>query len=139
MSDDFDKFIDELQDEVNEEVQRQYSPNAMDLMARHPNNGVMKDASCKGSARAENGETMSFFLKIIDGIIEHATYITSGCQPTHAAGAQVTFLLRKRDIDFARCITADMIWKAIGKMPEDTRHSVVLAEMALKDAVARCT
>ncbi|MEX2680377.1 MAG: iron-sulfur cluster assembly scaffold protein [Candidatus Sigynarchaeota archaeon] len=135
MSDDFDKFVDELQKEVNDEVQRQYSPNAMDLMARHPNHGVMKDATCMGSYRTEDGETMSFYLKVKNGIIERATYITSGCQPAHAAGSQVTFLVRGKTIDQAEGITADVIWHAIGKMPEDTRHSVVLAEMALKKAI----
>ncbi|NMC06745.1 MAG: iron-sulfur cluster assembly scaffold protein [Candidatus Lokiarchaeota archaeon] len=138
MSDDFDKFIDELQEEVNQEVQRQYSPNAMDLMTRHPNHGVMNDATCKGSARGVDGETMSFYLKVKDGIIEQASYTTSGCQPAHAAGAQVTFLVRKKRIDLAKGITADVIWNAIGKMPEDTRHSFVLAEMALKNAVEDC-
>ncbi len=138
MSGDFDKFIDELQDEVNEEVQRQYSPNALDLMARRPNHGVMKDATCKGSFRADDGETMSFYLKVKNGIIERATYITGGCQPAHAAGAQVTFLVHGKTILQAEGITADVIWRAIGKMPEDTRHSVVLAEMALKKAIDDC-
>ncbi len=135
MSDDFDKFIDDLQNEVNEEVQRQYSPNALDLMARRPNHGVMKDATCKGSFRTDDGETMSFYLKVKDGIIERATYITGGCQPAHAAGSQVTVLVRGKGIERAAGITADLIWNAIGKMPADTRHSVVLAEMALKDAI----
>jgi nitrogen fixation NifU-like protein len=135
MSDDFDKFIDDLQHEVDEEVQRQYSPNALDLMARRPNHGVIKEATCKGNFRAEDGETMSFYLKVKDGIIEQATYITGGCQPAHAAGAQVTFLVRGKDIEYAARITADTIWNAIGKMPADTRHSVVLAEMALKNAI----
>lgn len=135
MSDDFDKFIDELQNEVNEEVQRQYSPNALDLMARRPNHGVLKDATCKGNFRAEDGETMVFFLKIQNGIIEQASYITSGCQPAHAAGSQVTFLVRGKGIEHAAGITTDTIWQAIGKMPLDTRHSVVLAEMALKNAI----
>jgi nitrogen fixation NifU-like protein len=135
MSGDFDKFIDDLQNEVNEEVQRQYSPNALDLMARRPNHGIIKDATCKGNFRADDGETMAFYLKVKNGIIEQATYITSGCQPAHAAGSQVTFLVRGKGIEQAAGITADAIWRAIGKMPEDTRHSVVLAEMALKNAI----
>jgi nitrogen fixation NifU-like protein len=132
MGDDFDKFIDDLQNEVNEEVQRQYSPNAMDLMKRHPNQGVLKEATCKGNFRAKDGETMAFFLKIDNGIIMQASYITSGCQPAHAAGSQVTFLVRGKTIEQAMAITTDTIWRAIGKMPADTRHSVELAEQALK-------
>ncbi|MBN2154049.1 MAG: iron-sulfur cluster assembly scaffold protein [Candidatus Lokiarchaeota archaeon] len=135
MSDDFDKFIDDLQNEVNEDVQRQYSPNALDLMSRRPNHGVMKGATCKGKFRAEDSETMSFYLKVENGIIERATYVTGGCQPAHAAGSQVTFLVRGRTIEQAEGITADDIWRAIGRMPEDSRHSVLLAEMALKDAI----
>nr|MDO8116007.1 iron-sulfur cluster assembly scaffold protein [Candidatus Sigynarchaeota archaeon] len=135
MSDDFDKFIEDLQNEVNEDVQRQYSPNALDLMARHPNHGVLKDATCKGSFRADDGETISFYLEVKNDIIQKATYITNGCQPAHAAGSQVTLLVRGKTMKQAEGISADVIWRAIGKMPEDTRHSVVLAEMALKKAI----
>ena len=111
MSGDFDKFIDDLQNEVNEDVQRQYSPTALDLMAPRPNHGVMKDATCKGSFRADDGETMSFYLKVKNGIIERATYITGGCQPAHAAGSQVTFLVRGKTLEQAEGITADVIWR----------------------------
>jgi nitrogen fixation NifU-like protein len=138
MSDDFDKFIDDLQNEVNEEVQRQYSPNALDLMNRHPNQGVLKDATCKGNFRADDGETMAFFLIIEKDIITRASYITSGCQPAHAAGSQVTFLVRGKTPKQARAITTDTIWRAIGKMPADTRHSVELAEQALKATLDNC-
>ncbi len=37
--------------------------------------------------------------------------------------------------DFVRLWFESYDWRAIGKMPEDTRHSVVLAEMALKNAI----
>jgi NifU-like protein involved in Fe-S cluster formation len=136
MADGFDKFVDELQDEINKDVQRDYSPNSLDLIARQPNFGPMEDATASGTSTEASGDAMTFFLLInMSQIIEKATYTTNACKPALACGSQATFLVRGKNIQTARAIDAREIARALGKFPAEHQHYIDLAYRALKEAL----
>jgi len=133
---DFDEFVKELQDEINKEVQRDYSPNVLDLIARRPNHGQMEDANASGTSTEASGDAMTIFLRInASQVIEKATYTTNACKPALACGSQVTFLVKGKTIQNAMTIDAGTIARALGKFPAVHQHFLDLAYRALKEAL----
>jgi nitrogen fixation NifU-like protein len=136
MADGFDKFVDELQEEINEEVRREYSPNALDLIARQPNYGVMQDANARGSSTDDTGKSITFFLKVnANSVIEKATYTTTGCNPALACGSLVTLLVKGKTIEQSMIIDTVVISQALGKLPKEHWHYIDLAARALYEAL----
>lgn len=136
MADDFDKFVDELQEQINEQARKDYSPNVLDLIARKPNNGTMSDANARGSSHDDANHSLTFFLLInTEHIIEKATYITNGCQPAFACGSQVTFLIRGKSVEQAKNVDVSSIAKALGKMPKEYHGYIDLSARALTAAL----
>lgn len=80
---------------------------------------------------------MQFFLKIKDGIIEKANFITDGCGPTVAAGSQTTLLIMGKTIDFAEKLKPEEIDKALDGLPEDHKHCAELAVRTLRLAIQK--
>nr|MDO8110822.1 iron-sulfur cluster assembly scaffold protein [Candidatus Sigynarchaeota archaeon] len=140
MNDDFDRFAKELQDEIDKDVQKHYSPNVLDLIKHQPNYGTMDDASARGTYKDEAGDSMTFFLKINSkNVIEKATYTTTACKHALACGSQVTFLVRNKTVDEAKQIDADTIMKALGRFPPELQRYVDLAERTLKESLKNFT
>ncbi len=136
MSDEFDRFAKEMQDEIDADVQKHYSANVLDLIKHQPNYGQLDGASASGTVKDEAGDIMTFFLKVNSAhVIEKATYTTTACKHAFAAGSQVTFLVRNKTIDEAKQINADIIKKALGKFPPEHQRYVDLAEGALKETL----
>ena len=133
---DFDEFVKELQDEINKDVQREYSPNSLDLISRRPNYGHMEDANASGTTTEDSGDAMTMFLQInTSQVIEKTTYTTNACKPALACGSQVTFLVLGKTIQQAKAIDAGTIARALGKFPEEHRHFIDLAYRALREAL----
>ncbi|HME51580.1 MAG TPA: iron-sulfur cluster assembly scaffold protein [Candidatus Lokiarchaeia archaeon] len=136
MDDGFDKFVDELQEEINKEVRREYSPNVLDLITRKPNNSPMRDANARGSSKDDTGKFITVFLKVnASFVIENATYTTNGCKTAFASGSQVTLLVKGKTIEQAKAIDAMTISQALGKMPEEYPNYIELAAQALQAAL----
>ncbi|GAH82451.1 unnamed protein product, partial [marine sediment metagenome] len=83
------------------------------------------------------GDTMQFFLKIKDGMIEKANFITDGCGPSVAAGCQTTLLIKGKSIDVAENLTAEDIDNALRGLPEDHKHCAELAVRTLQRAIMK--
>lgn len=136
MDDEFDKFVQELQEEIDQEVRENFSPNALDLIKNKYNWGKLNDANATSRYTGPCGDTMEFFLKINnEGIINDARFQTNGCNPTIASGSQTTLLIIGKTIENAKSLTSDDIMKAIGKLPPENSHCPELANRALKKAL----
>lgn len=134
--DEFDEFARRLQADVDAEVQRTYSPNAIDLIKHETNMGPLADATVTGTASDEAGKTITVYLKVSGaGIIEQATFETTGCKPSIAAGAQATILARGKHVTAAASIDGAAILRAIGKLPPEYHGYTVLAADALRGAL----
>lgn len=131
----FDIFCDELQEEINQEIRDDYSPNAIDLMKHKYNWGKMENATASAKYTGPCGDTMEFFLKVVGNRVEEITFLTDGCMPTIASGCQATLLAKGKMLDDVEAITSKQIHDAIGKLPEAHHHCPVLAQRALAEAV----
>jgi len=79
---------------------------------------------------------MEIFLEIARDRITKATFMTDGCGPTLAAGSMATQLAIGKPLHDAAKITQDAILKALGGLPDESKHCALLAANTLAKAIA---
>lgn len=81
------------------------------------------------------GDITKFWLRVSEGIIIDAKYMTQGCTASIACGSVLTELVKSKTIEEALQITKDDIISALNGLPEQKIHCSVLADDSLKDAI----
>jgi len=113
-----------------------YNEIVMDHFMNPRNVGEIKDADAIGEAgSAQCGDSMTLYLKIEDGIIRDAKFMTFGCGAAIASSSMMTELLKGRSVDDARALTNGEVIKALGGLPEAKIHCSVMAEEAVRSAI----
>jgi len=135
MSSDFDKMVDQLQEEVLSDMRKVYSEEVIENFLQPKNVGIIKDAEGYGKFTGPCGDTMEMYLKVKDKKIYDAKFMTDGCGTTIACGSMVTSLSMGKSISEAMGITDKDILNKLGGLPEANIHCSVLAANTLKKAI----
>jgi len=136
--DDFDKFVENLQQEIIDKELEDYNERIVELFHNPQNWGKLEDAetSSQKAYKGPCGDTMQFFLKINkDEIIEKATFITDGCGASVATGSQTTLMITGKSLEYAENLTAEQIDEALMGLPDDHKHCAELAVRTLKRTI----
>jgi nitrogen fixation NifU-like protein len=139
VKDSFDKFVDNLQKEIIEKELEDYNEYIVELFHNPKNWGkpLEKEISVSQSYKGPCGDTMQFFLKIKDNIIEKANFITDGCGPSVATASQTTLLIEGKSLDIVEKLEAEDIDIALKGLPLDHKHCAELAVRTLKRAILK--
>ena len=114
-----------------------YNPVVMDHFLNPRNLGDIQDADGVGEAgAAADGDIMRLSLRIREGRIEDARFKTFGCAAAIASSSMATELIKGRTLDEAIQFTNQEVLDALGGLPPVKVHCSVLAEEALKTALA---
>jgi nitrogen fixation NifU-like protein len=114
-----------------------YSDLVMDHFANPRNMGDMEDPSGVGDVGNPTcGDMMRLYLKIEDGVIVDARFKTFGCGAAIASSSILTEMLKGKKIEDALKISNEAVAEALGGLPPTKIHCSVLAEDALKAALA---
>ncbi|MCL4465250.1 MAG: iron-sulfur cluster assembly scaffold protein [Chloroflexi bacterium] len=125
-----------LAEEIERQVWAGYSEQTIDH-ARNPRNvGSIADADGFASVDGSCGDNLEIWVKVRDGIIQEATFWTDGCATTVAAGSMITELAKGKPVGEALQVTERQVLEALGWLPEDSHHCVVLAVSTLRAALA---
>ena len=89
------------------------------------------EAVCRGQC----GDTMMIFLRIVDGVIETAAFMTDGCSVTVACGSVVTRLAEGRAVDDALSLCGADVERELNGLSTGHHHCAVLAAETLTAAV----
>jgi len=137
--DDLDKWVEEIQKEINEEAVKRYNEYIVELLQNPKNWGKPKshEISVWHAYEGPCGDTMQFFLKIENGIIKKANFITDGCGATVAAGSQTTMMIEGKPLEFAESLKPINIDNALGGLPDDHKHCAELAIRTLIHAIEK--
>ncbi|MFW9820454.1 MAG: iron-sulfur cluster assembly scaffold protein [Candidatus Thorarchaeota archaeon] len=137
--DDLDKWVEEIQKEIDEEEIKRYNKYIVELFQNPKNWGKPNDnaISVWHAYEGSCGDTMQFFLKIKENIIEQVNFITDGCGATVAAGSQITIMLKGKTLEFAENLKPIDIDNALGGLTEDHKHCAELAVTTIKWAIAK--
>jgi len=118
-------------------VSEQYSDIVLDH-AEHPRNqGVLEDANARGyQMNPVCGDVLSLMLRIEDGRVAEARFMTEGCTASVATSSILTELVAGLTLDEASELTHEDIDDAVGGLPASKLHSAALVIGALKQALA---
>lgn len=78
---------------------------------------------------------MEIWLKVKNGTIANATFMTNGCGTSIASGSMVTELAKGRSVGEARRISQQDVLGALGGLPVESKHCALLAADTLKEAI----
>ncbi|MGB5911463.1 MAG: iron-sulfur cluster assembly scaffold protein [Promethearchaeia archaeon] len=137
--DEFDDFVDKLQQEIINKELEDFNPYIVKLFHDPPNWGKPSDGkiTISNSFQGTCGDLMQFFLKIENNKIVKANFITDGCGASVAAGSQTTLLIEGNSLKFAEDLTAEDIDKALLGLPKDHKHCAELAVRTLKELIKK--
>jgi nitrogen fixation NifU-like protein len=135
MATDFDQMVDQLQQEIAEEERVLYSDVVL-REARAPKNlGRMTNEDLRGMVQGWCGDTMEIYLRLEDGTIEDATFVTDGCGATLACGSMLTQMVSGKRLEEAEWLLPTDLVDALGGLPEESMHCAGLAISALQNAL----
>ncbi len=115
-----------------------YNEKVMQEFAAPKNVGFIEDADGVGKVgNASCGDIMEISMKIDDsGIITDAKFRTFGCAAAIATSSVATQMIIGKHIDSALNITNSDVVETLEGLPPQKIHCSVLAEEAIKDAIA---
>jgi len=115
-----------------------YSPMVMDHFTNPRNVGEIESADGVGEVgNASCGDIMRVYLKIDgNGIITDTKFRTFGCASAIASSSMATEMIKGKHIDEAGTLRNKAVVEALGGLPPAKLHCSVLAEEAVKAALA---
>ena len=115
----------------------QYSEKVMDHFMNPRNVGEIENADGVGTVgNAKCGDIMKIYLKIDNDIITDCKFKTFGCGAAIATSSMATELIKGRTVEEALSLTNSAVVEALEGLPAVKVHCSVLAEEAVKSALA---
>lgn len=114
-----------------------YSEKVMDHFANPRNVGEIENADGIGEVgNSKCGDIMKMYLKIEGNVITDVKFKTFGCGAAIATSSMATVLIKGKTIDEALQLTNKAVMEALDGLPPVKVHCSVLAEQAIKAALA---
>jgi nitrogen fixation NifU-like protein len=126
---------EQFEELVKQEMRKIYSEAVIEHSMNPKNLGDMEDADGFGRVTGSCGDTMHMWLKVKDGTIANATFLTDGCGTTVASGSMVTEMAKGKSLAEARKIDQEKVLSALGGLPQESQHCALLAADTLKAAI----
>jgi nitrogen fixation NifU-like protein len=127
--------FDGLQELILADARKVYSETTIDHAMNPRNVGDMDDADGFAKVTGSCGDTMEIWLRVRNGTIINATFMTDGCGPSIASGSMVTELSKGKNISEVRKICQQDVLNAMGGLPEESQHCALLAADTLREAI----
>jgi nitrogen fixation NifU-like protein len=114
-----------------------YSEKVMDHFLHPRNVGEIPDASGVGNVgNPICGDVMRMYIKVENDVIVDAKFKTFGCGAAISTSSMVTEMVKGKTIADALKISNKAVAEALGGLPPVKMHCSVLAEEALRSALA---
>ena len=115
-----------------------YSEKVMDHLAHPRNVGEIADANAVGEVgNLKCGDIMKIFMKIDENeVIQDVKFQTFGCGAAVATSSMATELVKGKTVKEALQLTNAAVAEALDGLPPVKMHCSVLAEEAIKAALA---
>ena len=136
-SDDLEKFARELQEQILEQVKKQYSETVIDHWQNPRNFRKIENPDAYAKVKGSCGDTMEIFIKMRNEKIFECGFQTDGCASSIVCGSVATELAQNKSfIQALGLISADEILKQLGGLPESDVHCAQLAAETMRRALA---
>ena len=134
---DLERFAHELQNQILEQIKKQYSEVAMDHWQNPRNFKRIENPDAYAKVTGPCGDSMEMFLQMKDDTVSECGFQTDGCGTTIICGSVVTELTKKMSITQALpLVSADRILEILGGLPDPDVHCAQLAAETMRKALA---
>lgn len=114
-----------------------YSAKVMEHFANPHNVGEMPDANGVGEVGNQKcGDIMKMYIKVENNVITDVKFLTFGCGAAIATSSMATDLIKGQPLSEALKLTNKAVVEALDGLPAVKLHCSVLAEQAIKAAIA---
>ena len=120
---------------VKAEMRRVYSEITIDHAMNPRNLGELDNAEGFGKITGPCGDTMEIWLRVKNGTVADATFLTDGCGTSIASGSMITELAKGKSISQVQKISQQDVLSALDGLPEESEHCALLAANTLKAAI----
>jgi len=135
MSDSFDDFARDLQNQIYEDTRKEYGQVFFDRWLKPTNMGKMDNFNGYGRITGICGDTMEIFIRFEKEKIKGASFQTDGCGSSAVCGSFAAELALDKNADEVMEINGEQILQILGGLPEDDRHCAFLAVETLHESV----
>ena len=126
---------EQFEELIKAEMRKIYSETAIDHSMNPRNVGGMEDADGFAKVTGSCGDTMELWLKVKNGTVADASFMTDGCGTSIASGSMVTEMAKGKSISELRKISRQDVLSALGGLPDESEHCALLAANTLKEAI----
>ena len=114
-----------------------YTPKVMEHFSHPRNVGELPDANGVGEVgNAKCGDIMKMYIKVKDGVITDVSFKTYGCGSAIASSSIATEMIKGKRLEDALKLSNKAVVEALGGLPAHKIHCSVLAEQAIRAAIA---
>ncbi len=114
-----------------------YSEKVMDHFANPRNVGEIPDADGVGEVgNPKCGDIMKMYIKVKEGRLSDVKFKTFGCGSAIATSSMATEMVKGQTIEDALKLSNKAVVEALDGLPAHKIHCSVLAEQAIKAAIA---
>lgn len=135
MTNGFDRFVESLQEQINEETRRDYGEVAYERWQNPKYAGVLENPDGYGRVTGSCGDTMQIFLRFREGRVSESTFQTDGCGSSGICGSFAAELALGKTSEEVTEISGQTILDVLGGLPEEDRHCAFLAAETLQEAL----
>ncbi|MCK4657384.1 MAG: iron-sulfur cluster assembly scaffold protein [candidate division Zixibacteria bacterium] len=135
MQQDIDELAKKLQQQIIDQARKQYSETVIDHGMNPRNPFPMDDPDGHTKIKGPCGDTMEFFIRVRDGRIVDASFLTDGCMTSIASGSIAVEMIIGRSVAEALAVSQNDILNKLGGLPKESRHCALLASDTLRKTV----
>ena len=135
MSENFDDFVEGLQNQIFEETRAAYGDIAFQRWLKPLYMGSINNPHGYGRMTGSCGDTMQIFLKFENNKVQEASFQTDGCGSSAVCGSFAVELSLGKSPDDIMEITGESILQKIGGLPEEDKHCAFLSADTLQEAL----
>ena len=117
------------------EIRKNYSETLIDH-GRNPRNlGDLEESNAFGILDGPCGDIMAIWLNVEDNTITDIGFTTDGCIASLAIGSMTTEMAKGKTLTDAQHINQQDILDALGGLPKENEHRVLLWINTLQEAI----
>jgi len=120
---------------IKEKMREVFSETAIEHSMNPRNVGDLEDSDGFAKITGPCGDTMEIWLKVKNGTINNASFMTDGCGTSIASGSMITEMVKDKSVTDAKRISQQDVLSALGGLPEESQHCALLASNTLKEAI----
>ncbi len=135
MGDNFDAFVETLQEQIFDETKEAFGEAGFQRWRNPLYNGKLENPDAHGRITGSCGDTMEIYLKFKNDYVSEASYLTDGCGSSTVCGSFAAEMTIGKNPDELSEITGEIILQKIGKFPKEDEHCALLAAETLQEAL----